>query len=65
MTLFVVGLGGAAGAISRYVSSGWVQTLTGGFFPWGTMAVNLLGSALLGFAMVWQERARVILYRSS
>lgn len=55
MTLVVVGLGGAMGAIARYLASGWVQDLTGGFFPWGTMAVNIVGSLLLGFALVWLQ----------
>lgn len=55
MTLLVIGLGGALGAVSRYLSSGWVQTLTGGFFPWGTMAVNVAGSLVLGFMMVWLQ----------
>jgi len=53
VTLLVIGLAGAVGAVSRYVTSGWVQTLTGGFFPWGTMAVNVAGSFVLGFVMVW------------
>ena len=53
MTLLVIGLAGAVGAVSRYVTSGWVQTLTGGFFPWGTMVVNVAGSFVLGFVMVW------------
>ena len=55
MTLFVIGLGGALGAISRYLTSGWVQTLSESFFPWGTMAVNVLGSLVLGFLMVWLQ----------
>jgi len=55
MTLIVIGLGGALGAISRYLTSGWVQTLSDSFFPWGTMAVNVLGSLALGFLMVWLQ----------
>ena len=57
MTLFVVGLGGALGAISRYLTSGWVQSLSSSFFPWGTLAVNVLGSLALGFLMVWLQSA--------
>lgn len=53
--LLVVGLGGAVGAVARYAASGWVQTISSGFFPWGTMAVNVAGSLLLGFAMVWLQ----------
>ena len=55
MTLLVVGLGGAFGAVSRYVTSGWIQGQTDGFFPWGTLAVNVIGSVILGFMMVWLQ----------
>ncbi len=54
-TLLMVGLGGAFGAISRYLASGWVQSLTGDFFPWGTLAVNVIGSLTLGFVVVWLQ----------
>lgn len=53
MTVLVVALGGAFGAVSRYVVSGWVQHAAGSGFPWGTWTVNAAGSLLLGFAMVW------------
>ena len=53
MTVFVVALGGAFGALSRYAVSGWVQEAAGPGFPWGTWTVNVVGSLLLGFAMVW------------
>jgi CrcB protein len=48
MTLVFIAVGGAAGAVSRYLLQGWVQELTGGRFPWGTFAVNISGSFLLG-----------------
>lgn len=57
MTLLVVGVGGALGAISRYLVSGWVQDAAGGFFPWGTLAVNVAGSLALGFALAWLQSA--------
>ena len=44
-------LGGAAGTGARYLLSGWLLRLAGPVFPWGTLAVNLLGSFLLGFLM--------------
>lgn len=58
MPLFLIGLGGFAGAISRYVVDGFVSDRTAGAFPWGTLAVNATGSFLLGllFAMT-AERA--------
>ena len=57
LTALAVASGGAFGALSRYVVAGWVQSLTGDFFPWGTMAVNITGSAILGFLMVWLQSA--------
>lgn len=44
-------LGGAAGTGARYLVSGWALKLLGGGFPYGTLAVNLLGSFLLGALM--------------
>jgi CrcB protein len=57
MTLLLVGLGGAAGALSRYYVGGWVQALAGSFFPWGTLSVNVAGSLALGFALIWLQSA--------
>ena len=57
MTLLVVALGGALGAVARYLAGGWVQQMAGGSFPWGTMAVNLAGSFLLGLALVLVQSA--------
>ncbi len=58
MPLFLIGLGGFAGAIARYVVDGAVADRTSGAFPWGTLAVNLTGSFALGllFALT-AERA--------
>jgi fluoride exporter len=58
MPLVLIGLGGFAGAISRYLVDGFVSDRTGGGFPWGTLAVNATGSFVLGllFAMT-TERA--------
>ena len=48
MPLVLIGLGGFAGAISRYLVDGFVSDRTGGGFPWGTLVVNATGSFLLG-----------------
>ena len=53
MGLLAVASGGAVGAVARYLLSGWIQEATGDFFPWGTLAVNVAGSLVLGFAVVW------------
>ena len=51
MLVLLVALGGAVGAVSRYGLSGWVQAQWGTAFPMGTMAVNVLGSFLLGLSL--------------
>jgi CrcB protein len=58
MPLFLIGLGGAGGAIARYVVDGWVSDRIAGAFPLGTLVVNVTGSLALGivFAAV-TERA--------
>ena len=47
----LVCLGGAAGTGARYLLSGWLLRAAGPTFPFGTLAVNLIGSFLLGFLM--------------
>ncbi|WP_137127414.1 CrcB family protein [Roseomonas sp. HF4] len=46
--LLLVGLGGAAGSILRYLATMAGFALFGTGFPWGTLAVNILGSAAIG-----------------
>jgi CrcB protein len=48
MTLAWIAVGGAAGAVSRYLLQGWVDELAGGRFPWGTFVINISGSFALG-----------------
>ncbi|GAB4332239.1 MAG: fluoride efflux transporter CrcB [Desulfobulbaceae bacterium] len=44
-----IGVGGFAGAVLRYLVSGWVQDRTGSIvFPFGTAAVNLGGCLVIG-----------------
>ncbi len=51
MIYLSIALGGAAGAMARYALSGWVQSAAGTLFPLGTLAVNVVGSFLLGFIL--------------
>lgn len=44
-------LGGAIGTGVRYLLSGWFLRVLGPEFPYGTLAVNALGSFLLGVLM--------------
>ena len=53
--LALVMAGGALGAAGRFWMSGVLLRQLGNGFPWGTLAVNLLGSFLAGFLVVWLE----------
>jgi CrcB protein len=47
----LVCLGGALGSGSRYLVALAAASLPGASFPWGTLAVNVTGSLLIGAAM--------------
>lgn len=48
---FWICLGGAIGTGARYLLSGWMLRVAGPGFPYGTLAVNVAGSFLLGLLM--------------
>ena len=52
-----VALGGAFGAALRYQTgramTGWLGAPAMGAFPWSTLAVNAIGSLLMGFLAGW------------
>ncbi|MEN6406476.1 MAG: CrcB family protein [Thermoguttaceae bacterium] len=55
--LLLLAAAGSLGTLARYGLGGLVQNHYGKVFPWGTVAVNLLGC--LAFGLVWsalQER---------
>lgn len=47
-TLVAIAIGGAAGALSRHFVASAVGKWAGTSFPYGTMAVNVLGSLFMG-----------------
>ena len=49
MKYLLIAAGGSVGAVSRYLVMVWMARLVPGAFPWGTLAVNLSGSFLIGF----------------
>jgi len=49
--LLLLALAGGLGAVSRYGLSGLVQRYSGSTFPWGTLAVNVLGCFVFG--VIW------------
>jgi CrcB protein len=52
LQLIAIAAGGALGALARYGMSSAVYAWLGRGFPWGTLAVNLLGSFLMGLLFV-------------
>ena len=48
--LFAIALGGAAGTLARFGVGAYPQRFSG-TFPFSTLAINVLGSLLLGFFM--------------
>ena len=59
MMLLYIAAGGAAGTLARYALAGWVHSHTASAFPWGTFAVNAIGSLLIGFTVRVLEVAAV------
>ncbi|EGG95466.1 crcB protein [gamma proteobacterium IMCC1989] len=52
MIWLAVALGGALGAISRYGLMQYLMPVEAKQFPWGTLTVNIVGSALIGLCYV-------------
>ena len=48
MTWFLIASGGAVGAAARFLLDTLASRRLGDRWPWGTLAVNVLGSGLLG-----------------
>ncbi len=55
MIWLYIAAGGAVGVVARYGIAGWVQERSGFHFPWGTLAVNILGSVLIGASLRYLE----------
>lgn len=55
-----IAIGGAAGALARWLMSAGVHRWLGREFPWGTLAVNVAGSFAMGLlAVLLVERLAV------
>lgn len=48
INIALVAAGGAIGSVFRYLVGVWSMRLAGPKFPWGTLAVNVVGSFLIG-----------------
>jgi fluoride exporter len=66
--LVAIAFGGSLGAVLRFLISNSVYHWLGRDFPYGTLAVNVLGSLLLGLlteALIQQKIALALDYRSA
>jgi len=48
-----IALGAVAGASARYFLGGYVAKIIPSSFPYGTLLINVSGSFLLGFFLIW------------
>ena len=60
MQLLYIGMFGAMGCLARYFISGWTYAFFGRSLPWGTLAVNIGGSFLLGLIMEGSLRSTLL-----
>lgn len=56
MPLLQVALGGAAGSVARYLVTLWVTRAVTPGFPFGTLAVNVVGSLAMGVLFILLTR---------
>jgi len=50
----------AGGGLTRYYLSGWVYSLLGRAFPYGTFAVNIIGAYFIGVIMELGMRSTLL-----
>ena len=56
----VISLGAIFGANARWVISRYLAKVLGPVFPYGTLVINVAGSFIVGFFMIWASE-RVLL----
>ncbi len=59
-TLFIIGSGSFLGGVARYLTAKAVQNSFASAFPYGTLAVNLLGCLMIGLIFGISERTNMI-----
>ncbi len=60
LDFLAISLGAILGANARYWMSRSTLRLLGPAFPYGTLAINVLGSFILGFFMIWTTQRVVV-----
>ncbi len=60
-TYLWIALGSAIGGVARFWCSNLIAVSTGSKFPWGTLAVNVIGSFIIGlFAVLTGPDVRIM-----
>ena len=59
-SLLMVGLGGGAGSMLRYLCQRWINNFYPHPFPWGTLLVNIVGCFLIGVFYSMSERSNFL-----
>ncbi len=59
-TVALIAFFGALGCLARYYVSGCVYDLAGRAFPYGTLAVNVVGAYLIGLIMEFSLRSTLV-----
>jgi fluoride exporter len=52
LNVLLVAIGAAIGGVARYLIGGWLASLLGADFPWGTVFVNITGAFAIGVVLV-------------
>lgn len=50
--LLAIAVGGAAGCVARYLMTNLIEHVAGKSFPAATLAINILGSFMMGFLFI-------------
>ena len=58
--VLVISIGAIFGANARWIISRYLAKVIGPVFPYGTLVINIVGSFIVGFFMVWATE-RVLL----
>jgi CrcB protein len=58
--ILVISIGAVLGANARWIISRFASRILGPVFPYGTLFINVTGSFIVGFFMIWSSE-RVLL----
>lgn len=58
--ILIISLGAIAGANARWIISRHAARLLGPVFPYGTLFINVTGSFIVGFFMIWATQRVLI-----